>query len=810
VSDTPLLDIQQLRTYFHSDEGTVKAVDDVSFSIRPGETLGLVGESGSGKSVTSLTIMRLLPAASAEIAGGTVSLLGRNLATLSQRQMCDIRGQDAAMIFQEPMTSLNPVFRVGDQVAEAILAHQSVTNAEAMKRTVQLFREVGIPDPELRVRSYPHEMSGGQKQRVMIAMALACNPKLLIADEPTTALDVTIQAQILDLLRDLRDRRGMSILFITHDLGVIAEIADRVAVMYRGKIVEYGDVLQVFADPQHPYTRGLLACRPRLDTPYTILPTVDDFMETSKENGEVVIKARPMTDARLKELTHSGRGKRPVIEGDPMLKVTGLKVWFPVRQGLVGASQHVKAVDDVSFAVWPGQTLGLVGESGCGKTTTGRAILHLIKPTAGQIEFEGTDLGAAFDADANFAAITSLIRVLTGALAIAGAIASLIRFAGYGGPTGLLIATGALMLAVVGALLAFLVPMMRPRARSRRADVQIIFQDPYSSLNPRQTVEQILTEPMLVHAIGRTYADRRARAAKLLEEVGLGAEHLRRFPHEFSGGQRQRICIARALSVEPKLVICDEAVSALDVSVQAQVLNLLKRLQESRGLTYIFISHDLAVVKFMSDVMAVMQHGKILEIGPSEAIYAHPEMDYTRKLIEAIPKDDLDHIRAVRAKSGRLSATDADINMKAVARRTSTSVPTDRGAPGRTATPLTPGPAPTSNRAATDASKTIDVVFYALDAEDDTIDTGTARTVAAGLEEGDWALLSTHANADAGMVGADELEQGLSAAEADPGVSAAGRVAMGAVRAWIKAQNKPVIGVQIDKAAASPATPVMP
>ena len=615
-----VIDIQNLRTYFHSEEGVVRAVDDVSFRVEEGRTLGIVGESGSGKSVTSLSVMQLL-ASTAQIESGSISLLGQELVGLPEPEMRELRGSDVSMIFQEPMTSLNPVFTVGDQVAEAIILHQKLSRAEARQRTIELFDEVGIPEPATRVDSYPHQMSGGQKQRVMIAMALSCNPKLLIADEPTTALDVTIQKQILDILRDLRDNRGMSILFITHDLGVIAEIADDVLVMYRGKMVEYGPVLDIFTDAKHPYTKGLLACRPRLDTPYKLLPTVSDFMDERQENDEWIVEPKQLTAERIQTLTNHGRGRllhpknelaamgHPWEEGQlakdattvaadakPLLEVEGLKVHFPIRRGLLSrVVGHVKAVDGVSFKVYPGQTLGLVGESGCGKTTTGRAILRLIEPTAGRVSFDGQDVAA--------------------------------------------LGSGAL--------------------RKLRSRMQIIFQDPYGSLNPRMTVESTLVEPMGIHGLGHSKKDRRERAVGLLEEVDLNADHLRRYPHEFSGGQRQRICIARALAVEPDFIICDESVSALDVSVQAQVLNLLKALQEKRGLTYIFISHDLSVVKFMADMMAVMQPvdvgkdqegrpqmgGKIVEFGPSEAIYADPQEDYTRQLIEATPNDDVQAIR---------------------------------------------------------------------------------------------------------------------------------------------------------------------
>jgi peptide/nickel transport system ATP-binding protein len=580
--EAPVLEIQGLKTYFHTEDGLVKAVDGISVEAFPGETLGIVGESGSGKSVTSLTVMRLLPELTARVQADRVAFLGKDLLAMSQADMCGIRGADMAMIFQEPMTSLNPVFTVGDQVAESILAHEKVSKKEAMARVVKLFEEVGIPDPAERVRMYPHEMSGGQKQRVVIAMALACNPKLLIADEPTTALDVTIQAQILDLLRKLRDERGMAILFITHDLGVIAEIADKVAVMFRGKLCEYGAVEPIFENPQHPYTKGLLACRPRLDTKFKVLPTVSDFLDVEMDGEELIMKSKELTPDQLKAMEETGRDKLYEVPGEPMLDVQDLKVWFPIKKGIFKRTVgHVKAVDGISFKVWPGQTLGLVGESGCGKTTTGRAILRLVEPTGGKVVFQGKDLGALGGED----------------------------------------------------------------MRKVRTDLQIIFQDPYSSLNPRLTVEATITEPMQIHGIGSSAADRRDRAAALLEEVGLTGDHLRRYPHEFSGGQRQRICIARTLSLEPTFVICDESVSALDVSVQAQVLNLLKDLQAKRGLTYIFISHDLSVVKFMSDIMCVMQAGKIVEMGPAEAIYENAAEEYTRTLIDAIPRDGLDHIR---------------------------------------------------------------------------------------------------------------------------------------------------------------------
>jgi peptide/nickel transport system ATP-binding protein len=604
-----LLEIKGLRTYFHTEGGTVKAVEDLNISIKPGQTLGIVGESGSGKSVTSLSIMRLLPDIVSSIEkGSSISFMGKDLLSLSNNEMRKIRGKEISMIFQEPMTSLNPVYTTGSQVMEAIILHQKVSRKEARKRAIELYKEVGIPEPERRIDTYPHEMSGGQKQRVMIAMALSCNPKLLIADEPTTALDVTIQDQILDLLRKLRDERGMAILFITHDLGVIAEIADQVAVMYRGRLVEFGDIRQIFEAPKHPYTKGLLNCRPRLETKTKRLPTVDDYMETELDGeGNYILTEKELDEERFKENMNEGRGRllHPKSElqeiGHPFdaapqaadtkcvaedteafLKIQDLHVYFPIKQGIFRrVVDHVKAVDGISFNIYRGQTLGLVGESGCGKTTAGRAIVRLIEPTDGKVIFDGKNMAT----------------------------------------------------------------MSSDELRSARKRVQVIFQDPYGSLNPRWTIESILIEGMTLHGIGANREARRTKAAELLAEVGLPGEHLlKRFPHQFSGGQRQRICIARALTVEPELIICDESVSALDVSVQAQVLNLLKDLQLRRKLTYLFISHDLSVVKFMSDMIAVMNDGKIVEFGPSEAIYASPKSEYTERLINAIPKDTLDQI----------------------------------------------------------------------------------------------------------------------------------------------------------------------
>ena len=586
-----LLEVRNLVTEFRSDIYDVKAVNDVSFTVHKGRTLGIVGESGSGKSVTSLSVMRLIQTPPGQITGGQVLFHEDNgtvtdLLKISEETMRTYRGNKIAMIFQEPMTSLNPVFTCGDQIIEAIRLHQRVSKDEARTRTLKLLKEVQLPRPESMMTSYPHQLSGGQKQRVMIAMAMSCNPSLLIADEPTTALDVTVQATILDLMRQLQQQHGMSMMFITHDLGVIAEIADDVIVMYKGKIVETGTVQEIFENPQHPYTKGLLACRPRLDKKLKILPTVRDFMDET-ETGEISVRSQTSVDALLHELEFSpteiaDRNSR-LAQMKPLLDVQDLQVYFPIKSGVFGRTAgYVKAVDGITFNVKPGETLGLVGESGCGKTTTGRAVLRLVEPTGGNVMFDGKDVRSLSSAD----------------------------------------------------------------LKNLRKDFQIIFQDPYSSLNPRLSVGSAIMEVLTVHNIGANDAERKEHVLYLLDKVNLLPRHFSNYPHEFSGGQRQRICIARALALKPKLLICDESVSALDVSVQAQVLNLLVDLRDEFKLTYIFISHDLSVVKFISDRIAVMNAGRIVEMDTSNELYAQPKDDYTRRLIHAIPTGSLEAIRA--------------------------------------------------------------------------------------------------------------------------------------------------------------------
>ena len=594
-----IIEVRNLEVTFTTEEQVVKAVNNVSFSIERGRTLGIVGESGSGKSVTSLAIMRLIQEPVGKISGGEIwfdsPTLGKrlDLVKATPEEMREIRGKDIAMIFQEPMTSLNPVYTCGNQVMEAILLHENVTKKQAYDKTIELFRKVRLPRPKKMFDAYPHEISGGQKQRVMIAMALSCSPRLLIADEPTTALDVTVQATILELLQILHEDKDVSIIFITHDLGVIAEIADDVMVMYHGRIMERDDVWNIFDNPQHPYTKGLLACRPRLDVQMRVLPTIDDFMEVT-EDDTIVEKAdnkyASVGEALLMNFVTEDEVEernKMLAERPPILQVKNLKKYFPIRKGLFQKRPApVKAVDNVSFKVYPGETIGLVGESGSGKTTLGRAIMRLIEPTGGSIVFEKERIN---------------------------------DFRGK-------------------------------KLRKLRRDMQIIFQDPYSSLNPRLTVGEAILEPMRLHGVLKNNKQRKDRVIELLETVSLKPEHYSRYPHEFSGGQRQRIVIARTLSLNPKFIICDESVSALDVSVQAQVLNLLNELKEKFNLTYIFISHDLSVVKFMSDRLIVLNQGKIVESDYADKIYEKPQEEYTKRLIEAIPKGTLEDIRKAQLR----------------------------------------------------------------------------------------------------------------------------------------------------------------
>ncbi len=582
MSTTSLLEIKNLRTEFRTENETVTAVNGISFSLNKGETIGIVGESGSGKSVTSLSLMRLIASPPGKITGGEMlfnsTTQGKvDLATLPEKQLRKLRGNEIAMIFQEPMTSLNPVYTCGNQVMESLLLHKNLSRSAAKARTIELFKEVQLPRPEQLFDSYPHQLSGGQKQRVMIAMAISCNPALLIADEPTTALDVTVQKSILELLQSLQQRYQMGILFITHDLGVVAELADKVIVMYRGNIVEQGAVNDIFTKPQHPYTKGLLACRPPMHARLKRLPVVSDFMITDNSGLLVENKATVTDITQQLVITADERATRlsNLYAQAPLLQLKNLKTYFPISNGLFGkVTDYVKAVDAITFDVYPGETLGLVGESGCGKTTLGRSILRLVEPTSGEILYKGVN----------------------------------IRNLSY------------------------------EEMRKMRKEMQLIFQDPYSSLNPRITIGKAIMEPMQVHKVLANDHDRKNKVIELLERVSMSEKHFNRYPHEFSGGQRQRICIARALALSPKFIICDESVSALDVSVQAQVLNLLNELRAEFGFTYIFISHDLSVVKFMSDRMIVMNKGIIEEMGDADAIYNHPQSEYTKKLISAIPK----------------------------------------------------------------------------------------------------------------------------------------------------------------------------
>ena len=579
---TSILSVQNLAVQFTTEEGKYDAVKGISFEIPRGKIVGIVGESGSGKSVTSLAIMRLLASQNTSVNGSilfhtpteTIDILG-----IPDSQMTSIRGNKIAMIFQEPMTSLNPVHTCGAQVTEAIQRHQGLSKAEAKQKTIELFTEVQLPNPAQLYDRYPHEISGGQKQRVLIAMALSCDPALLIADEPTTALDVTVQKNIIELLKRIRDERNMSMIFISHDLGVISEIADEVMVMYRGNILEHKSVSAIFKQPENPYTVGLLACKPNMNLQLKRLPTVSDFMNHQDEKKSLATQNLKEIIATYAISTEEIKKRRDLIYSQtPILSVQNLAKWYPIKKGIFAkAKNFFKAVDEVSFEIYPGETLGLVGESGCGKTTLGRCLLRLIEPTSGDINYQNI-------------ALTSLSA---------------------------------------------------KKLRSLRRELQIVFQDPYSALNPRFTIGDAIMEPMQVHGIHANKEERNNKTIELLEQVGLSADFFNRYPHEFSGGQRQRICIARALALQPKVIICDESVSALDVSVQAQVLNLLSDLQEKFQLSYLFISHDLSVVKHFSDRMLVMNAGKIVESGFPEEIYHHPQQAYTQKLIDAIPGKSL-------------------------------------------------------------------------------------------------------------------------------------------------------------------------
>ena len=558
---SPLLSVQNLSISFASEGKWNEVIHNISYSIQPNEIVGIVGESGSGKSVSSLSIMGLLPAKISKISKGEIIFNNRNVADFSAKDWQNFRGNEVAMIFQEPMSSLNPSSKCGVQVQEILLQHTKLSKSETKKRTIELFEQVKLPDPAQLFDKYPHQISGGQKQRVMIAMAIACKPKLLIADEPTTALDVTVQKEILLLLKELQKETKMSILFISHDLSLVSQIADKVIVMYKGKIVEQGNVKELFENPQDDYTKALLSARPSLDVRLNRLPTIKDFLE-NKIKSEVVSPQE--RQVRLEKLYST----------PPLLEIKNLEKEYFFSAGFLGKTKSFKAVDDVSLKLYEGETLGLVGESGCGKSTLGNAILQLDKATAGQIFYRGQD-------------ITNIGK---------------------------------------------------EELKNLRKEIQIIFQDPYSSLNPRIQVGKAIMEPMQVHKLYKDDKERKAKTIEILEQVGLSEEHFDRYPHEFSGGQRQRIGIARTIALRPKMIVCDESVSALDISVQAQVLNLLNDLKDNLGFSYIFISHDLAVVKYMSDQVVVMNKGTIEENADADVLYSDPKSAYTQKLIDAIPK----------------------------------------------------------------------------------------------------------------------------------------------------------------------------
>ena len=555
-----ILDVLGLTISFGENKQETTVVHDIDFSLYENEILAIVGESGSGKSVTSKAIMGLLQDKNTHIKG-RINFEETSLLSLSSKEFAKLRGNDIAMIFQEPMSALNPSLTCGFQVAEILLHHKKVSASEVKKEVLQLFEKVKLPRPQDMYTSYPHQISGGQMQRVVIAMAIACKPKLLIADEPTTALDVTVQKEILQLLKDLQKQTGMSMLFISHDLALVCELADRVLVMYKGDIVEKGTVKEIFEAPKKPYTKALLGSRPTLDVRYKVLPTIASIKDNSFIPQSITSQQRAKKHQKIYTKT-------------PLLRVENVAKSYFSKVGVFGQKQEIKAVNGISFDVFEGETLGLVGESGCGKSTLGKVILQLEKATKGSIFYKGKEITSLKSKD----------------------------------------------------------------LRSLRKDIQLIFQDPYSSLHPRKIIGQAIIEPMEVHGIGSSKKQRKEKAMELLSRVGLEASYFHRYPHQLSGGQRQRVGIARTIAMEPKLVICDESVSALDISVQAQVLNLLNELKEDFGFTYIFISHDLAVVKYMADQLLVMNKGAIEEIGDADEIYANPVKQYTKKLIDSIPK----------------------------------------------------------------------------------------------------------------------------------------------------------------------------
>ena len=555
-----ILDVSGLNISFGKNKKTTTVVNSIDFSLYENEILAIVGESGSGKSVTSKAIMGLLSDKNTHIKG-RIEFEQTSLLSISPKEFAGLRGNDIAMIFQEPMSALNPSLTCGFQVAEILLHHNKVTASQVKKEVLQLFEKVKLPRPQDIYTSYPHQISGGQMQRVIIAMAIACKPKILIADEPTTALDVTVQKEILQLLKDLQKQTGMSVLFISHDLALVCELADRVVVMYKGSIIEKGSVKEIFEAPKMPYTKALLASRPTLDVRYKILPTIASIADNSFTPKSISAQQRAKKHQKIYTKT-------------PLLRVENIAKSYFSKVGFFGQTQEIKAVNGVSFDVFEGETLGLVGESGCGKSTLGKVILQLEKATKGAIFYKGKEITSLKSKD----------------------------------------------------------------LRSLRKDIQLIFQDPYASLNPRKIIGQAIMEPMEVHNIGGSKKQQKEKAMKLLSRVGLESSYFHRYPHELSGGQRQRVGIARTIAMEPKLVICDESVSALDISVQAQVLNLLNELKEDFGFTYIFISHDLAVVKYMADQLLVMNQGAIEELGDADEIYANPVKKYTKKLIDSIPK----------------------------------------------------------------------------------------------------------------------------------------------------------------------------